>query len=126
MGSGGHGGGLVEYFDMNFIGRHLAVAIAASATALAAQAVAIRTQIYYKMGNYCETPRDDLSEEILNSNSIEEIISYLKEKIEDATVEQNDLFLPVYKRSSKLLQSHSQSHPNRYLRTNKRFYALYD
>ena len=38
MGSGGHGGGLVEYFDMNFIGRHLAVAIAASATALAAQA----------------------------------------------------------------------------------------
>ena len=43
------------------------------------------------MGNCCETPRDDFSEEILNSNSIEEIISYLKEKIEDATVEQNDL-----------------------------------
>ena len=44
------------------------------------------------MGNICcESPRDNFKEEIINSISIEDIITYLKEKIKNATIEQNDL-----------------------------------
>ena len=44
------------------------------------------------MGAFCcSSPEENFSDEIINSTSIEEIKKYLSEKIEDSTVEQNDL-----------------------------------
>ena len=44
------------------------------------------------MGTFCcSSHQENFSDEIINSTSIEEIKNYLSEKIEDSTVEQNDL-----------------------------------
>ena len=44
------------------------------------------------MGTFCCTShQENFSDEIINSTSIDEIKNYLSEKIEDSTVEQNDL-----------------------------------
>ena len=44
------------------------------------------------MGTFCcSTHHENFSDEIINSTSLEEIKNYLSEKIEDSTVEQNDL-----------------------------------